>query len=90
MNAKTTVKTTSYVIRYKNSPGVSYSQDGYSKFHARFHKKMNGKLRGPIYGLAQAREHLCEIRRHDDVEFEIVKRVVTETVVQTCKSKAKQ
>lgn len=84
------IKRVRYFVRIKDS-GSSFCDNRYSKFYQRLKAKSDGKLKGMIYGPAQAREHIAELRRHvynnkriyAKSVFEIVREVTTETVFQT-------
>lgn len=81
---------TRYFVRIKGEHS-SFSDFGYSKYCERISLRDKGKIRGLVYGPAQCRDHITELRRfvydrrtpYAKAVFEIVRVVTTEKVTST-------
>ena len=87
-----TRKRVRYYVTHEGFYG-SFAAEGYSKYYNRRSAKADGRLRGEVYGIAQCRDHIRELRKsvyagrktYADVTFVIVREETNETVVQTIK-----
>jgi hypothetical protein len=87
------MKHTFYFVRIQGQRS-SFAPEGYSQYNKRLTLSLNGELkRSHVYGPAQARAHVKELRArvyegrkpYADQVFEIVKEVRTEQVIAKLK-----
>ena len=84
---------TNFEVRPKGNHNEIYSPNGYSKHMERWTAFKDGKIKFPeqIYGMAQALDHISELRRSvtkgkntlANAKFEVVEVLIVKTAYQT-------
>ena len=83
-------KSIRYLIRIKGE-NASFCATGYSRFYIRLSLQDKRRLRGNVYGIAQCKAHIAELRKSryngklhlKSAVFEIVRVTTIERIVKT-------